>query len=41
MYGYESSFHIISALGEGTQIWIEVPYQAEEGEKNRETFDRG
>lgn len=40
-YGTSASFHIISALGEGTQIWIEVPYQAEEGEKNRETFDRG
>lgn len=39
-YGSQASFHIISAQGEGTQIWIELPYQTEE-EKADEIIDRG
>lgn len=39
-YGKKASFHIISACGEGTQIWVEVPYQTEEGAMTDETLDR-
>lgn len=33
-YGGKASMHITSTLGEGTQVWLEVPFITEEAERN-------
>ena len=39
-YGDAASMKITSSLGQGTQVWLDVPYMTEAGE-NRELVPKG